>query len=325
MQPTFPDRIRFAHLPTPVQELKRLADSLGGPRLLIKRDDQTGLATGGNKTRKLEFLVADAVAKGCDYLVTTGSPQSNHCRQTAAAASRTGFGCNLILRGSKTPTDSGTLLLDQLLGAALFWSGKSSVQQTIEDVVAELRSGGHKPYVIPLGGSNVLGAASYTLAMHELLEQLRSMAESVDAIVVASSSAGTQSGIQLGALAYGFEGRVIGISVDHPKRKLKTQVVALTTATAMHLGLEPASFSEAVEVYDDYLGGGYGVVGDLERNAISMLARLEGILLDPVYTGRAMGGLIDMINEGHFRQNQTVLFWHTGGTPALFSYGEDLL
>jgi D-cysteine desulfhydrase len=211
------------------------------------------------------------------------------------------------------------------LGADLFWSGNSSVQQTIEYVVAELRSGGHEPYVIPLGGSNVLGAASYTLAMHELLEQLRSMEESVDAIVVASSSAGTQSGIQLGALAYGFEGRVIGISVDHPKRKLKTQVVALTTATAMHLGLEPASFSEAVEVYDDYLGGGYGVLGDLERNAISMLARLEGILLDPVYTGRAMGGLIDMINEGHFRQNQTVLFWHTGGTPALFAYGEDLL
>jgi D-cysteine desulfhydrase len=325
MRPAYPDRIRFAHLPTSVQELKRLSEYLGGPRLLIKRDDQTGLATGGNKTRKLEFLVADAAAKGCDYLVTTGAPQSNHCRQTAAAAAHVGMGCGLVLRGSEMPADTGNLLLDQLLGADLFWTGTNSVRNVIANVVAELRSAGHKPYVIPLGGSNVLGAASYTLAMRELTEQLKELETSVEAIVVASSSGGTQSGLQLGAVVYGYEGRVIGISVEHPGRKLRTQVVALTAATAMHLGVKPGSFADSVEVYDDYLGEGYGVMDDLEREAISTMAKLEGILLDPVYTGRAMGGLLDLIDQGQFSQDQTVLFWHTGGTPALFAYGENLL
>jgi D-cysteine desulfhydrase family pyridoxal phosphate-dependent enzyme len=322
MLPTYPDRVHLAHLPTPIGELTQLSAHLGGPRLWVKRDDQTGLALGGNKARKLEFLAADALAKGCDYLVTTGAPQSNHCRQTAAAAASLGLGCGLVLRGDTSADRSGNLLLDHFLGADLRWSGERPVHEVLHEVMKELAANGHSPYLIPLGGSNVLGAASYVLAMDELMEQLRMISSGVDVIVVASSSGGTQAGLALGAQVYGFGGRVIGISIDHPARRLKLQVSALATATAMHLGLEPPSIESDILVEDSYLGKGYGILGDLEREAIFMLARHEGILLDPVYTGRAMGGLLDMIRTGYFSPSEKILFWHTGGTPALFAYGE---
>lgn len=325
MEPKYPHREKIAYLPTPVQPLDRLSKYLGGPNLYIKRDDQTGLATGGNKTRKLEFLVADALAQGCDHLITTGAPQSNHCRQTAAAAALFGLGCSLVLRGDEPDEVSGNLLLDKLLGAHIYWTEGRKVSEVIHEVAAELKSINHKPYVIPLGGSNVVGATGYVLAMAELMEQLVTSNINLDFIVFATSSGGTQAGMVLGAQVYGFRGRIFGISVDHDADTVQTQVAALATATATHLGLEAAPMMDRVLVNDDYLGEGYAQVGETEREAIQLTAQREGILLDPVYTGRAMGGLIDLIRWGAFTRGQSVLFWHTGGTAALPAFANKLV
>jgi L-cysteate sulfo-lyase len=325
MDPSYPGRVAMAQLPTPIERLERLSRHLDGPDLYIKRDDQTGLAMGGNKTRKLEFLASDALAHDCDHLVTTGAPQSNHCRQTAAAAARLGLGCSLVLRGEARPRLEGNLLLDRLVGAHHYWSGDRPPSEVMAEVVDELRAMGRRPYVIPLGGSNVMGATGYVKAMEELTVQLREQDLNLDFIVTASSSGGTQAGMVLGARVYGFRGRILGISVDRPAEELKMQVAALATATATHLGLGTVSVSDQVEVNDDYLGQGYGIVGEPEREAIQLLAQLEGILLDPVYTGRAMGGLVDLIRWGAFTRRHRVLFWHTGGTPALFAYGDELI
>ena len=325
MKPSYPPRKRFAHLPTPLEKMERLSKHLGGPEIWIKRDDQTGLATGGNKTRKLEFLVADALAHGSDHLVTTGAPQSNHCRQTAAAAARMGLGCSLVLRGEAPARQDGNLLLDRLLGAHVYWAEERECGEVMNEVAAELRAMGRKPYTIPLGGSNVMGATGYVLAMEELAAQLEDGGSNLDFVVFASSSGGTQAGLVVGARAYEFRGHLLGISVDHPAEQLKTLVSALATATATHLGLGTISVADRVDVNDDYLGAGYAQVGETEREAIQMVAQLEGILLDPVYTGRAMGGLIDLIRWGAFTRGQTVLFWHTGGTAALGAFAERLL
>lgn len=325
MEPQYPDCLSIAHLPTAIEPLERLSKQLGGPQILIKRDDQTGLATGGNKTRKLEFLVAEALAQGCDALVTTGAPQSNHCRQTAAAAARFGLSCGLVLRGEVPQKITGNLQLDELLGAQIYWAGDRPTSAVIQEVTQELQTLGKKPYVIPLGGSNVVGATGYVKAMQELMEQLAASRTNVDFIVFASSSGGTQAGLVLGAHIYGFQGKVYGISVDHPADALSNQVAALTTATATHLGLKLTSLADKILVNDDYLGEGYAMVGELEREAIRLVARTEGILLDPVYTGRAMGGLIDLIRWGAFTRRQTVLFWHTGGTAALPAFADKLL
>lgn len=325
MEPKFPQRVSIAHLPTPIEPLERLSKHLGGPEILIKRDDLTGLATGGNKTRKLEFLVAEALAQECDHLITTGAPQSNHCRQTAAAAARLGLGCALILRGEAPSQVNGNLLLDKLLGAHIYWTGDRDAGELIQEVSSELQSVGRKPYIIPLGGSNVVGATAYILAMQELVTQLKEENLNVDFIVFASSSGGTQAGLVLGAQLYGFQGQIFGISVDHPADGLRTQVAALATATATHLGLDSISVVDHVLVNDDYLGGGYAIVGDNEREAIHLVAQREGILLDPVYTARAMGGLIDLIRWGAFTRGQTVLFWHTGGTASLPAFADKLL
>jgi D-cysteine desulfhydrase len=305
--------------------MDRLSRHLNGPQILIKRDDQTGLATGGNKTRKLEFLLAEAQKQGCDHLVTVGSPQSNHCRQTAAAAARSGLGCSLVLKGADPGEYTGNLLFDRLLGAHLYWTEDRPVADVVAEVINELQAMGRTPYNIPLGGSNVVGVAGYVLAMQELREQLAAQKQNIDFIVFATSSGGTQAGIVLGAIVYDLPVRILGISVDHPAAMIKTNVSALATATATHLGLGTLTISDRVEVNDDYVGEGYAVVGEAEREAIRMVAGLEGIMLDPVYTGRAMAGLIDLIRWGAFTRGQTVLFWHTGGTAALPAFADKLL
>lgn len=325
MNPNYPERVSIAHLPTPLEALPRLSKHLGGPELWIKRDDQTGLALGGNKTRKLEFLVADALRNGHDHLVTMGAPQSNHCRQTAAAAAQFGMGCSLVLRGSEQTDLSGNLLLDRLLGAHLYWTDDETLPQVAPRVLRELTAMGRKPYLVPYGGSNVLGATSYVAAMGELMEQLSAENLNIDFIVFASSSGGTQAGLVLGAHVYDFRGKLLGISVDRPANDLKSQAAALATATSTHLGLGLLSLHDRFEVNDDYLGDGYGILSETEREAIALMAQKEGILLDPVYTGRAIGGLIDLIRWGAFTRGQRVLFWHTGGAPALFAYGSNLL
>lgn len=312
-------RVPLAFLPTPLEEMGRLTKVLGGPRLFVKRDDQTGLATGGNKARKLEFLVADAQEKGADMLITTGAPQSNHARQTAAAAARYGLNCHLVLTGHAPDRWNGNLLLDSILGATFSWAGELDPSQALAQAGEARRAEGWKPYLIPLGGSNAVGATGYAQAMLELSEQLAARSLEIDRIVFASSSAGTQAGMAVGARAAGFRGQISGISVASRRDALLPRLAELAGETARFLGLDYAFGAEDFSVYDDYLGQGYSVAGQAEREAIEMLARVEGLLVDPVYTGRAMAGLIDLVRRGVLKQGENVLFWHTGGTAALFS------
>ncbi len=317
-------RERMANLPTRVEHLERLSARLGGPRLLVKRDDQTGLATGGNKTRKLEFLVGEALAGRADVLVTGGAPQSNHARQTAAAAARCGLRSVLVLTGEAPPVFTGNLLLDELLGADIRWAGDQDRNDALQETAEELWSQGGRPALIPYGGSNPVGASGYVAALEELMAQLEATDQRVDTIVFASSSGGTQAGLVVGAQALGFSGRILGISVHQPREALATTVAMLATETAALLG-RPTEFDPAqIEINDDYLGDGYASIGKPERDAIRLFARTEGVLLDPVYTGRAAAGLIDLIGQGRFRQDETVLFWHTGGTAGLFGFGDKL-
>ena len=318
-------RVRLGHLPTPIEALERVSDHLGGPRLLIKRDDQTGLATGGNKTRKLEFLVGQALAGRADVLVTGGAPQSNHARQTAAAAAKVGLRSVLVLRGAEPPERTGNLLLDELLGAEIVWAQERDLGVTLQETAEALWSAGGRPALIPYGGSNPVGASGYVAAMEELTVQLDAMNESVDAIVFASSSGGTQAGLVVGAQLLGFKGRIVGISIDKSKHDLATRVADLATETAAFLGSRLTIEPGAIEVDDNYLGGGYAVIGDAEREAIRLFARTEGLLLDPVYTGRAAAGLLALIRDRHFSPDATVLFWHTGGTAGLFGFGPEMM
>lgn len=310
-------RLHIAHLPTPIEPLPRLSQVLKGPRLWVKRDDQTGLAFGGNKTRKLEFLLAQAQSQSARTLITAGAVQSNHCRQTAAAAAKFGFDCVLVLGGPQPAHLSGNTLLDRLLGAELVFSPAEQRSSVLEDTFSRLQKEGRRPYLIPYGGSNPIGAAGYAFAIQELIEQCGS--ELPDWIVFASSSGGTQAGLMAGARIFGFSGHVLGISVDECEEVLEQRVSELAEETLRLLQPEtkPASWNPLIN--DDYLGGGYGVMGDTEVEAIQLFARYEGLLLDPVYTGRAAAGLIDLIRKGFFRAEEKVLFWHTGGTPALFA------
>ncbi len=314
-------RLSLAHLPTPLEALPRLSTELG-PRLFIKRDDQTGLAGGGNKTRKLEFLVADALEKEADTLLTVGAPQSNHARQTAAAAAKFGLRCILVLRGDAPPEATGNLLLNHLLGAQVIWSGKRRRTEVMEEIVAEERAAGRSPYPIPLGGSTPLGAAGYALAMVELKAQTDAIRLNFDRIFLASSSGGTHAGLVVGAGLTGFRGEVLGISVDENLETLRNTVARLATETAALLG-QPRTYTRPdISANTDYLGAGYAVMGKPEREASELFAQTDGVLLDPVYTGRAAAGMIDLIRRGLIRKNETILFWHTGGTPALWAYAD---
>lgn len=317
-------RVALGHWPTPLAPMERLSKTLGGPRLYVKRDDLTGLAFGGNKTRKLEYLLGDALAEGATTLITTGAGQSNHARQTAAAAARHGLGCILVLAGGAPEEISGNLLLDRLLGARLRWAGDRDRFEVMQEEAASERVAGRVPYIIPYGGSNAIGAAAYANAVDELTRQCLRLSLALDHIVFASSSGGTQAGIVVGARANAFGGRVLGISVDPPGDTLTRSVYDLALLTADLLELRVDIEPERVQVTDAYLGAGYGALTDEVREAVQLVARTEGLLLDPVYTGKAMSGLIDMIRKGEFRTDETVLFWHTGGTPAIFAYGDAL-
>lgn len=317
-------RISLGHLPTPLEELPRLSRALGGPRLLIKRDDQTGLASGGNKTRKLEFSVAEALRHGADTLITLGSVQSNHARQTAAAAARYGLRCLLVLQGHPPATWNGNLLLDHLLGAQVIFSGDRSREDVAQEVWQAQEAAGHRPYLIPVGASNEVGAAGFVAALEELDHQLKELNLTIDRVVFASSSGGTQAGLSVGAKALGFRGQITAIAIDNSRAELQAEVADIAAPLIRRLGLELSFAPEEVVAYDGYLGAGYAMMGEPEKEAISLLARYEGILLDPVYTGRAMAGLIDLIRTGEFSRDETIVFWHTGGYAALFAYATEL-
>lgn len=319
-------RIRLAELPTPIEELPRLSKALGGPRLLVKRDDLTGLAGGGNKTRKLEFSVGEALARGADTLVTLGAVQSNHARQTAAAAARCGLRCVLVLGGAAPGGAArGNLLLDRLLGAEVVFTGSRTREEVAGEVIAAERAAGRRPFLIPVGASDEIGAVGFVAAAEELAAQLEVQRLTVDRIVVASSSYGTQAGLCLGARALGLSAQIAGIAIDSTRAEVQAGVADLAGRTARRLLLDVPVDPEDVVAFDGYLGGGYAVLGDPEREAIRLAARQEGLLLDPVYTGRAMAGLVDLVRRGTFGAGETLLFWHTGGTPALDAYAEGLL
>jgi L-cysteate sulfo-lyase len=319
-------RQRFAHLPTPLEPMARLSSHLGGPKLWIKRDDCTGLSSGGNKTRKLEFLVGDALAQGCDTLITQGATQSNHARQTAAAAARFGLDCHLLLEdrtGFQSPdyTANGNVLLDRLHGAKLSKRPKDSdMNAEMETLAAELRAKGRKPYVIPGGGSNPVGALGYANCALELVAQANERGLKIDHVVHATGSAGTQAGFVTGLVAINSGIPVLGISVRAPKEKQEKSVFDLACRTAEHLGVPGIVKREHIVANSDYVGPGYGLPTRGMADAVKMLARLEGILLDPVYTGKGMDGLIDLARKGHFAKDSNVVFLHTGGSAGLFAY-----
>lgn len=319
-----PPRLHFAHLPTAVEELPRLSAYLGGPRLLVKRDDQTGLAFGGNKTRKLEFLVAEAQSKNAQMLISAGAIQSNHCRQTAAVAARFGLACTLVLTGGAPAESSANYLLDRLFGAEIVHvQDRADRDQILQQTFDKATQDGKQPYLVPYGGSSPTGALGYTFAMDELMQQ----GVHADWIVFGTSSGGTHAGLTLGGNLFGFTGKVLGISIDEDENWLKTHVSALSSNTSELLG-ERIEFSlEDIHATDAYCQAGYGVLTEAEREAVKLFAHYEGLLLDPVYTGRAAAGLIDLIRKGFFNKDETVLFWHTGGQPALFAekYASHLL
>jgi L-cysteate sulfo-lyase len=322
----FPRR-SLAFLPTPLVELGRLSAALGGPRIFMKRDDQSGLATGGNKARKLEFLVGDAIARGCDTLITGGAQQSNHCRQTAAAAAACGLGCHLVLGGEAPARSEGNLLLDELFGAVIHWSGERRKGEDNASVARALEAAGHRPYLIPYGGSNSLGALGFAAAVEELAAQLAGLGIAPSRLVFASSSGGTQAGLMVGSRLFGLRGpdgptELTGICIDKAEEEgvdFADRVLALANQAAELVGLGSRFEAGDVVLRREFTGEGYGIAGELERRAISLAARSEGILVDPVYTGRALGALISLIESGEIRKSESLVFWHTGGTPALFT------
>ncbi|HEX9332812.1 MAG TPA: D-cysteine desulfhydrase family protein [Anaerolineales bacterium] len=312
-------RLKFAHLPTPIEELPRLSESLGGPHLFVKRDDQTGLAFGGNKTRKLEFLVAQALDQGARTLLSGGAMQSNHCRQTAAAAARFGLECTLVLTGDLPEKPSANLLLDELFGAKIIAVPDRKdrdriLQETFDNAVTE----GKKPYLVPYGGSSPTGALGYAFAVEELIKQIKDFGN-LDWIIFGTSSGGTHAGLVLGQRVFGYNGKVLGISIDESEEWLKTHVSKLASDASEKMGERIEFTPTDVSANADYCAAGYGVLTDAEREAIQLFAKYEGLLLDPVYTGRAAAGMIDLIRKGFFRTDETILFWHTGGQPALFA------
>jgi len=310
-------RLHFAHLPTPVEELERLREALsGGPRVVVKRDDQTGLAFGGNKTRKLEFLIAEARDQDAKTLISGGALQSNHCRQTAAAAARFGFECILVLTGDIPEQPSANLLLDHLFGAQIVHvTDRKDRDKILQQTFDRAAEDGKKPYLVPYGGSSPTGALGYAFAMKEFVDQN----VQADWIVFATSSGGTHAGLVLGQRVFGYKGKVLGISIDESEDWLRAHVSELATAASEKLGNRIEFTPAEVLANADYCKAGYGVLTDPEREAIHLFAKHEGLLLDPVYTGRAAAGMIDLIRQKFFKENETVLFLHTGGQPALFA------
>jgi D-cysteine desulfhydrase family pyridoxal phosphate-dependent enzyme len=309
-------RLHFAHLPTRIEELPLLTQYLGGPKILVKRDDQTGLAFGGNKTRKLEFLVAEALEQGAKTLITGGALQSNHCRQTAAAAARFGLDCILVLNGEMPNQPSANLLLDQMFGAELVTIADRALRdQTLQETYNKAITEGRRPYLVTYGGSSPTGALGYAYAMKEFMEQNIH----ADWIVFGTSSGGTHGGLVLGQRVFGFKGKVLGISIDEPEDWLKTRVSTLASDASEKIGERINFTRDDVLANEEYCKAGYGVLTDAEREAVKLFAKQEGLLLDPVYTGRAAAGMIDLIRKGFFNKGETILFWHTGGQPALFA------
>jgi len=319
-------RVRITHGPTPLEFMPRMTAALGGPNLFIKRDDCTGLGSGGNKTRKLEFLIADALRQSADTIITQGATQSNHARQTVAIAAKMGMKCEILLEDRTGFQDanykqSGNVFLDHLYGANVQEvPGGTDMNAAMSKLADELRAKGQKPYIIPGGGSNPIGALGYVVCALELIDQFNNQGLNVSCLVHATGSAGTQAG-----LVAGFEGTrsqipVLGIGVRAAKEAQESNVFNLAAKTVELLGVTGSVSREAVRANCDYVGDGYGIPTPGMVEAVTMMARLEGILLDPVYSGKGMAGLIDLCRKGYFKKDENVVFLHTGGSVALYGY-----
>lgn len=323
-------RYSLCHQPTPIEAMPRLSAHLGGPELWIKRDDCTGLATGGNKTRKLEFLVGEALRDGADMLVTQGAVQSNHVRQTAAAACKVGMKCHVLLERRVPGRDAsyevtGNVLLDTLFGATHeFRPPGLDMNAEAEAVADNLRAEGRKPYFIPGGGSNPTGALGYANCAQEIADHCENTGQRFDWLVMATGSTGTQAGLVAGFHAMGYGLPVMGVSVRQPHDRQVDAVHGLTSRTLENLGADPIEKAQ-IHVDDGYVGEGYGIPAPSTFEAIHLTAQQEGILLDPVYSAKGMAGLIGLIRQNFFKPKDRVLFLHTGGSTALFAYEEQLL
>ncbi len=324
-------RVSLGHFPTPLEYMPRLSKHLGGPELWVKRDDCTGLATGVNKTRKLEYSMAAALEEGADTIITVGAVQSNHVRQTAAAACKLGLACDVLLEHrivdpSEPYATSGNVFLDRILGANLReYPGGSDFDTAMNEVADEIRASGGKPYIVPGGASNTVGALGYVNCAIELLDQAKEQGLTIDHIVTATGSAGTQAGLVVGLKALHSDIPVLGIGVNAPRDVQEEKVYTLACETAEFIGKPGIVVREDIVANCNYVGDGYGVPTESMNDAIMMLARFEGLLFDPVYSGKGLAGMIDLIRKGDFDNTKNVVFLHTGGSAALFAYVDQLV
>lgn len=318
----------ITHSPTPLERLTQLSKHLN-INLFIKRDDCTGLAGGGNKTRKLEYLIADAKQQGADTIVTVGGIQSNHARQTAAAAAKFGFGCELVLEDvAGTPKQdyyrNGNALLNRLFNAGIHYVNNDESCETVSDaLIKKLQQQGRKPYFIPMGGSNALGSLGYVRCANEIKRQAKQLNICFDRIILASGSAGTQAGLLAGLIDQQQAIPVLGICVSRSGTEQEKLVQSLLEETLLFINSDPSLANGKVHANGDYYGEGYGITTEKTRQAIELLAQKEGILLDPVYTGKAMAGLLDLCEKGAFKEGENILFLHTGGSQGLFAYQQE--
>jgi D-cysteine desulfhydrase len=320
-------KISLGFFPTPLEKLSNLSKKYSNYTIYIKRDDQTGLATGGNKTRKLEYLIQDAINKNCNTIITAGAQQSNHCRQTAAACAKLNLKCHLLLGGFEPKVYTGNLLLSKQLGASIHFTGDNRKGEDFNILYQKLLNENLQPYIIPYGGSNLKGAMGFVDAVKELKEQLEAKKLTIDALFFASSSGGTQAGLHLGKLLYNLNSKLYPIAIDKTgleEKPLNEVVFSIVKEGLQALELKNEVVLKDCSLIEKYNDAGYGNITDNERFAIDILAKNEGILLDPVYSSRAFYGMLDMLNNKKLPANATILFWHTGGTPATFYYANEL-
>lgn len=323
------DLTRFKRLdlfprPTPLQELPRFQKALRcKPRIFMKRDDLTQSGLGGNKNRKLDFIMADAISQGSDVVITLGGVQSNHCRQTLAVATQLGIECHLILQGEKPAVKQGNLLYNTIVGAKIhFVPEDGDMDEAARDLIAELEKQDRKPYLIPVGGSTPLGALGYVESTKEVIEQAEQLGVSLGHAFLATGSAGTQAGAEVEAREKCPSMKIHGVSVSRDAESQKKSVAQMTNRVYALLGVDKTVDPADIIVHDEYYGGKYAVPTEAGNDAIRLVAQIEAILLDPVYTGKAMSGMIDMLRKGLLDDAEAVLFFHTGGYPAVFAYAE---
>ncbi len=317
----FPDRVQLGLYPTPLTPATRLSEALDGPEIYIKRDDLTGVTLTGNKIRKIEFLLAEARQHNAEVIITCGGAQSNHARTTAIAARQLGMRTHLVLRNNGGKSLDGNLFLDRMVGAEITFVSAEEyerVDDRMQEIAAQYEKEGIKAYVIPEGGSNALGAMGYAFAMKELADQIKKSKQTFDAIILAVGSGGTQAGLLIGKMLFQVPINIIGINICDDAAYFQNRIRSILQEARQRFSLPAQLLSESIHIVDGYVGKGYGLSRLEEIKTIKQVAELEGLILDPVYTGKAMYGLKDLIAKGYFQKDQKIIFLHTGGIFGLF-------